>query len=67
MVPKCFPHRSMRIQPRDSEGSHRITVCLQLCPVLAKATRERQAGSRMQRKELHEESPEPRPGVAQRL
>lgn len=37
MVPKCFPHRSMRIQPRDSEGSQRITVCLQLCPVLAKA------------------------------
>lgn len=24
MVPKCFPHRSMRIQPRDSDGPQRV-------------------------------------------
>lgn len=24
MVPKCFPHRSMRIQPRDSDGPQKL-------------------------------------------
>lgn len=51
MVPKCFPHLSMRIQPRNVEGSKRMTVSLQLCPM---QERPPERGSRQPGKKLHQ-------------